>query len=94
MGSYLGLSLTHSQIFVPFWDESYWAYPPKVGESGYLGSAATMRDADLHHYYDPLRMEKDDTMAFPLTRVPRDYQKFWWFGKFANGSQIAPGNYT
>lgn len=39
-------------------------------------------------------MDKEDTVAFPLQRVPRGYSNFWWFGKLANGSYIEPGNYT
>jgi hypothetical protein len=53
-----------------------------------------MRDADTFWYYDPSRMDKEQTAAFPMMRVPRGYAKHWWFGKLANGSHIAPGNYT
>ncbi|KAH6606197.1 hypothetical protein Trco_005350 [Trichoderma cornu-damae] len=81
-------------IYDSYWTENHWQYPPVVGKLGYVGSAATMRDADTYWYYDPSRMEKDDTVSFPLLRVPRGYGKHWWFGKLANGSHIAPGNYT
>lgn len=59
-----------------------------------MGSATSMRDADMYWYYDPESMDKNDTVAFPIMRVPRGYDNFWWFGKLANGSHIAPGNYT
>lgn len=39
-------------------------------------------------------MDKDDTIPFPITRVPRGYGNYWWFGKLANGTYIEPGNYT
>ncbi|KAM6478861.1 subtilisin-like protein [Trichoderma sp. SZMC 28011] len=81
-------------IYTPFWTEIHWDYPPVVGESGYVGAAATMRDADTFWYYDPSRMDKDQTVSFPIMRVPRGYAKHWWFGKLANGSYLAPGNYT
>lgn len=82
------------QIFDIYWTENRWQYPPVVGKFGYIGSAATMKDADTFWYYDPSRMDKDDTISFPQLRVPRGYAKHWWFGKLANGSHIAPGNYT
>lgn len=82
------------QIFDTYWTENRWQYPPTVGKFGYIGSAATMKDADTFWYYDPSRMDKDDTISFPQLRVPRGYAKHWWFGKLANGSHIAPGNYT
>ena len=62
--------------------------------NGYIGSATTMRDAEQYWFYDPKRMDKDDTVAFPRMRVPRGYSSFWWFGKLANGTRITPGNYT
>lgn len=45
-------------------------------------------------YFDPDRMDKEDTIPFPIMRVPRGFASYWWFGKLANGSYIAPGNYT
>jgi hypothetical protein len=45
-------------------------------------------------WFDPTRMDKNDTVPFPLMRVPRGFDNYWWFGKLDNGSYIAPGNYT
>ncbi|KAM0427243.1 hypothetical protein ACHAPT_007673 [Fusarium lateritium] len=81
-------------IFERDWSESFWYYPPVVGERGYVGSATTMRDAEQFWFYDPDVNDPDDTVAFPLRREPRGFRIFWWFGKLANGTRIAPGNYT
>ncbi|KAF7558786.1 hypothetical protein G7046_g5366 [Stylonectria norvegica] len=81
-------------IFESFWFESQWQYPPEVGKLGYVGSATTMRDSDKYWFFDPKINDPTDTISFPLMRVPRGYQSYWWFGKLANGTQIAPGNYT
>lgn len=86
--------MTVAQIFENHWRESNWQFPPIVGEQNYVGSATSMKDSDMHWYYDPDRMDKNDTESFPLMRMPRGYDNFWWFGKLANGSQITPGNYT
>jgi hypothetical protein len=68
--------------------------PLQVGVNGYIGSAATMRDAEEFWFFDPDINDKNDTVAFPRLRVPRGYSNFWWFGKFADGTMIQPGNYT
>ena len=83
-----------AQIFDDYWQESYWQVPLEIGQMGYVGSATSMRDSEEFWYYDPTKMDKNDTIAFPRLRVPRGYTNFWWFGKLANGTQIAPGNYT
>lgn len=82
------------QIFTSYWDERSWELPTTPGENSYVGSATTFRDADLYWYFDPDRMDREDTIAFPIERVPRGYNIFWWFGKLANGTYIEPGNYT
>ncbi|CAI6093329.1 unnamed protein product [Clonostachys chloroleuca] len=81
-------------IFSRYWDERSWVLPTIPGENGYIGSATTFRDADMFWYFDPKRMDKEDTIPFPIMRVPRGYGSYWWFGKLANGSYIRPGNYT
>ncbi|OBS22133.1 hypothetical protein FPOA_08469 [Fusarium poae] len=81
-------------IFEQGWTESLWTYPLRVGEFGYIGSATTMRDAEEFWFFDPTVNDSNDTIPFPLKRESRGFHVFWWFGKLANGTRIAPGNYT
>jgi hypothetical protein len=87
-------------IFEPTYKESQWKYPPVVGEAGYVGSATYFLDSGSAWAFDPSYMDKENVVSFPLTDLFRtstlNYQSqaFWWFGKLANGSYIAPGNYT
>ncbi|VTT72934.1 unnamed protein product [Fusarium fujikuroi] len=81
-------------IFEQGWSESLWTYPPRVGRHGFIGSATTMRDAEEFWFFDPTVNDPNDTLPFPLKRQSRGFHVFWWFGKLANGTRIAPGNYT
>ncbi|KAM0245454.1 hypothetical protein ACHAP5_005410 [Fusarium lateritium] len=81
-------------IYEQGWTESLWTYPPKVGKHGYIGAATTMRDAEEFWFFDPTVNDPNDTVPFPLKREPRGFHVFWWFGKLADGTRIAPGNYT
>ncbi|KAB5586270.1 subtilisin-like serine protease [Coniochaeta sp. 2T2.1] len=87
-------------IFQPGYKESQWKYPPVVGEAGYVGSATYFVDSDSYWAFDPSFMDKEAVIPFPLSYLPRTStwsyysQAFWWFGKLANGSYIAPGDYT
>ncbi|KAM0324609.1 hypothetical protein ACHAQA_007997 [Verticillium albo-atrum] len=92
-------------IYESGWDESRWTYPPVVGENGYVGAATSFRDSLRHNYFDPSVHNKEDTIAFPIRALSRSIQsggsalgvdrhKFFWLGKLANGTYIAPGTYT
>ncbi|KAH7157153.1 peptidase S8/S53 domain-containing protein [Dactylonectria macrodidyma] len=81
-------------IFEESWSESLWKWPLKVGQGGYVGSATTYPDSDQYWFFNPSVNDIEDMVPFPLTRVVRGFRLFWWFGKLANGTQIAPGNYT
>ncbi|EGU82523.1 hypothetical protein FOXB_06960 [Fusarium oxysporum f. sp. conglutinans Fo5176] len=81
-------------IFEQGWSESLWTYPPRVGRHGFIGSATTMRDAEEFWFFDPTANDPNDTLPFPLKQQSRGFHVFWWFGKLANGTRIAPGNYT
>lgn len=86
-----------NQIFTPYWDERNWVLPSEPvdpGGSGFVGSATTFHDAYMYWYFDPDSMDKDDTVVFPLTRVPSGQGTYWWSGKLVNGSYITPGNYS
>ncbi|KAG5971559.1 hypothetical protein E4U58_007410 [Claviceps cyperi] len=76
------------------WTELEWQYPLTIGEGGYVGSATTVRDSDKYSWFDNSLVDINDTISFPLMRVPRGNGRFWWFGKLSNGTKIAPGNYS
>jgi len=84
------------------WTERRWGaqYPPVLGQDGYLASVAFFADSGGSNYhFDPDTMDANYTVAFPIDfmyrSAPTIYApEFWWLGKLANGSQIAPGKYT
>ncbi|KAK8028264.1 hypothetical protein PG991_005320 [Apiospora marii] len=88
-------------VFEKGWDEKDWEYPPVLGQTpGYIGSVAYYAGQGSGGWgYDPtLYPDQNVTVPFPvpLSRgdpwAGRD-SAFWWFGKLANGSYIAPGDY-
>ncbi|OHW92575.1 subtilase [Colletotrichum incanum] len=83
-------------IFGAGWTERQWVYPPVVGESDYIGSGAYWVGSGQAPFFDPSRWDPEDTLSYPKINQPRSNFNFenWWFGKLANGSQIAVGNYT
>ncbi|KZL73062.1 subtilase [Colletotrichum tofieldiae] len=83
-------------IFGAGWTERQWVYPPVVGESGYVGSGAYWVGSGQAPFFDPSRWDPEDTLSYPKINQARSNFNFenWWFGKLANGSQIAVGNYT
>lgn len=87
-------------IFEAGWRERQWKYPPVVGENKYLGSAAIWEFGTNWDFFDPEEgHDPEDTISFPLIDMPRDDGRLletthYWFGKLANGSQIAEGTYV
>ncbi|GKT40239.1 uncharacterized protein ColSpa_00420 [Colletotrichum spaethianum] len=83
-------------IFDQGWTERQWVYPPIVGEKSYIGSGPYWVGSGQAPFFDPSRWDPDDTLSFPKINQARSNFNFenWWFGKLANGSQIAVGNYT
>ncbi|KAF0317266.1 subtilisin-like protease [Colletotrichum asianum] len=83
-------------IFEDGWTESDWTYPLVAGENGYIGSGAYWAGSGQAPFFDPSRWDPDDTLSYPKVEQPRGSgnSENWWFGKLANGSQIALGNYT
>jgi hypothetical protein len=85
-------------IFESTWTERNWKYPPVVGQAGYIGSATSWNPAPGPGFFDPAKDNANDLIAFPLREMPRSILghgglELWWFGKLANGTQIAPGKY-
>jgi len=67
---------------------------------GYVGSVAYYSGLGSNGWgYDPgLYNDSDVTVPFPVPLSRGDAwtsreATFWWFGKLANGSYIAPGDY-
>ncbi|KAK0620517.1 subtilase [Immersiella caudata] len=89
-------------IFTPNYTESQWTYPPMTGQNGYVGSATYWPARDHEEKFDPATDDANATFPFPdffqYRNAPGlfhgDFSEYWWFGKLANGSQIAVGNYT
>ncbi|KAI0016090.1 peptidase S8/S53 domain-containing protein [Xylariomycetidae sp. FL0641] len=81
-------------IFDASYTEADWAYPPVVGEKGYVGAATSWNDTVSSGWFTPGENSEDDIFSFPLYDVPRnDWGIYYWLGRFANGSQIQPGEY-
>ncbi|KAL8383440.1 hypothetical protein RB595_010573 [Gaeumannomyces hyphopodioides] len=86
-------------IFDPSYNESQWTYPPVAGRNGYVGSATYSTYASSQTTFDPATMDKDRVLPFPVTLLERTTswsqvgKRFWWLGRLANGSDVAPGRY-
>ncbi|KAF4880128.1 Subtilisin DY [Colletotrichum siamense] len=84
-----------------FDNERDWEYPPVPGRKGYIGSATSWSSAGSVASFNPARHNASDTFSFPVTDQGRNAlttggftTAYYWFGKMADGTQIAPGNYT
>ncbi|KAK7738928.1 hypothetical protein SLS63_002265 [Diaporthe eres] len=81
-------------IFDAEYTEADWKYPPVVGENHFIGSATSWNGTDIASYFDPSRHSQDDIFSFPLYNLPRNaWERYWWLGRYANGSTIVPGEY-
>ncbi|KAI9167906.1 serine endopeptidase [Paramyrothecium foliicola] len=85
-------------IFEAGWQERQWKYPPVVGQDGYLGAATSWSRASSGWAFNPEVDDADSLIATPLRNVPRSVTgrrgvDLWWLGRFANGTQIIPGDY-
>ncbi|KAM0270464.1 hypothetical protein ACHAQH_009405 [Verticillium albo-atrum] len=87
-------------IYETSYQEKNWKYPPVVGENSYVGSATFSPYASSYSNFDPSTMDKNRVLPFPVGDIERTTSwneksdRFWWLGKLANGTDIAPGNYT
>ncbi|KAF9874285.1 subtilase [Colletotrichum karsti] len=84
-----------------FDNERDWEYPPVPGQKGYIGSATSWSSAGSVSSFNPARHDANDTFSFPVTDQGRNAlttggftTTYYWFGKMADGSQIAPGEYS
>ncbi|KAK2031947.1 serine endopeptidase [Colletotrichum zoysiae] len=86
-------------IFEADYQETDWMYPPVEGRNGYIGAATSSAFASSSLNFDPATMDKEKVSSFPIQGIERTTtwseltDRFWWLGKLANGSYIAPGKY-
>ncbi|KAI9166406.1 Minor extracellular protease vpr [Paramyrothecium foliicola] len=90
-------------IYESGWTESRWSYPPVAGQNGYVGAATSFRDIQQYSWFDPAENDKENTIPFPIRALTRSVfvspligystHSFFWLGKLANGTYIAPGTY-
>ena len=85
-------------MFEAGWKERQWKWPLVPGENGYVGSATYSLDGFRYggSWWDPYNYPEANIAKFPI-QMPRSAENyprtFWWYGKLANDSQIAPGEY-
>jgi subtilisin family serine protease len=97
---YWGVNQLRWDLFEAGWKESQWKYPPVVGENGYVGSVAYSAESRTGCIFNPDTMNRSDVISFPVSDLTRSSNLDWslnsfcWLGNLANGSYIAPGNYT
>ncbi|POS73432.1 minor extracellular protease vpr [Diaporthe helianthi] len=81
-------------IFDPDYTEADWAYPPVIGEKHYIGSATSWTGTDTASYFNPAIHNQDDIFPLPQYNIPRGvWKRYWWLGRYANGSTVLPGDY-
>jgi len=88
-------------IFEAGFRERAWAYPPVVGQNGFVGSATYWnKSSEGLAEFDPAKHDREATTKFPELDLFRntawtfEEHSFWWLGKLANGSYIGPGTYS
>lgn len=65
-----------------------------IGQSGYVGSATSWNGTEASSWFDPDKNSEDDIFSFPLYYKTRSvWDKYYWLGRLANGSQIQSGVY-
>lgn len=85
-------------VFEAGWQERQWRYPPVIGENGYVGSVAAWSLGNA--VFNPAINNPEQTFSFPLRNAGRhvdlggQFNRYSWFGKLANGTQIAEGRYV
>ncbi|ORY70252.1 peptidase S8/S53 domain-containing protein [Pseudomassariella vexata] len=82
-------------IFDANYTESAWTYPPVPGQNGFVGSATSWNGTATTNWFDPSIASEDDIFSFPLYARPRRrMDRYYWLGRFADGSDIVPGVYN
>ncbi|KAH6702718.1 hypothetical protein VD0002_g2522 [Verticillium dahliae] len=98
MRSFFGTRELRWDIFESSWRERQWAYPPREGKAGFVGSVAAWSFVGSDLIFEPDSDDLWEIYRFPLVNVPRTMSnkltsEFSWFGELGNGTRIAPGRY-
>ncbi|KAM0321539.1 hypothetical protein ACHAQA_010029 [Verticillium albo-atrum] len=89
-------------IFAKGWKERAWTWPLVPGKNGYIGSGTWwVGMGQVPKWFDDQGWNPDETTDYPLINTVRaagmpgyDKNEYWWFGKLANGTKIADGEYV
>ncbi|KAJ4326673.1 hypothetical protein N0V84_002899 [Fusarium piperis] len=89
-------------IFEKGWKERSWKWPLVPGKNKYVGSGTRWVGAgEVPKWFDDQGWNPDETNDYPLINTGRaaampgfDSRPYWWFGKLANGTKIARGEYV
>ncbi|KAL9949224.1 hypothetical protein D7B24_000443 [Verticillium nonalfalfae] len=98
MRSFFGTRELRWDVFEASWRERQWAYPPREGQAGFVGSVAAWSFVGDDFMFEPDFDDVWEIFRFPLVNAPRTMStilpsEFSWFGELGNGTQIAPGRY-
>ncbi|RSL45191.1 hypothetical protein CEP54_014377 [Fusarium duplospermum] len=89
-------------IFEKGYKESEWKWPLTPGKNNYVGSGTWwVGMGQVPKWFDDQGWNPDETTDYPLVNEGRaaampgyDKREYWWFGKLANGTKIARGEYV
>ncbi|KAL9942163.1 hypothetical protein ACHAQF_007360 [Verticillium nonalfalfae] len=89
-------------IFAKGWEKRSWYWPLVPGKNGYVGSGTWwVGSGQVPKWFDTLGWNPDETNDYPQVNTGRaagmpgyDKREYWWFGKLANGTKIADGEYV
>lgn len=65
-----------------------------IGEKGFVGSATSWNGTQDSNWFDPSEDSLEDIFPFPIRHKVRGiWDRYYWLGRLANGSDIVDGKY-